>query len=193
MRTKITKLPPLHLACDNHPIRPAFQLIYFNKTIATATDAHIMIRYDLQNILREDVLQYLDGKTIHMNIWKNIKDAAMLRLMDGALMYAHPDFGMIKIKAEERTFEWGLKWEGVWNDCHETTPEPTQIIGMNWAFLATIGKIVNEPTKVFNIKIIKHHKAILVCGNEDKFRAIIMPCMVTADWFDPKHFEKFKA
>jgi len=70
MKTKIKSLPSLHNICSSDSFRFSLQLIEIKEGIATATDAHILVRYDLSNYINEEILSALNGKLIHANTWK---------------------------------------------------------------------------------------------------------------------------
>ncbi len=60
----------MHLVCSNDDIRPNMQCVHIENGIATAIDGHSLVRYDLRDILEENVLQHMEGKLIHKDAWK---------------------------------------------------------------------------------------------------------------------------
>lgn len=65
---------PLHLACVNDETRVNLSLIEIKNGIATATNAHILVKMELlkTSIVEPDQLKVLEGKFIHMEVWKEI-------------------------------------------------------------------------------------------------------------------------
>lgn len=64
------KLPPMHLACSADDLRPNMNCIHIEDGIATATNGYVLVRYDLRELLEENVLEAMNGKLIHRNAWK---------------------------------------------------------------------------------------------------------------------------
>lgn len=88
-------LPPIHLACSDDELRPALQLVEIIDGIATATNAHIIARMNLAaySKLDESVIQQLNGKLIHRDVWETLVDADIITV-DGDSI--HMDKGGIK-------------------------------------------------------------------------------------------------
>lgn len=65
---------PLHLACVNDETRINLSLIEIKNGIATATNGHILVKLELlkTSILDPEQLKVLEGKYIHMEVWKEI-------------------------------------------------------------------------------------------------------------------------
>lgn len=88
-------LPPIHLACSDDELRPSLQLVEIIDGIATATNAHIIARMNLAaySKLDESVIQQLNGKLIHRDVWETLVDADIITV-DGDSI--HMDKGGIK-------------------------------------------------------------------------------------------------
>lgn len=178
MKPKKLKLPPLHLACSRENFREGLNYIYINKGIATATDAHIMVRYSLTEFIREDVLNDLDGKMIHMDTWKSIKDAANLIMVDMIPHYVTESWGVVKLPTKLRAEITHLDWEKVWNTKQESKLIDT--IGLDTRFLNVLGQIINfnKPGGLM-LKFIGEHKPIFAYPTlHYSAMGIIMPIMI---------------
>jgi hypothetical protein len=194
MEAKPTKLPPMHLACDNCKLRDALNYVYINNGIATATNAHIMVRVKLDQYMREDVLAALDGKVIHMETWKALKRSQDIALIDGALMYRTDNWGLVKIPVKKREdLSTKLGWEVVWK---EVTERPAEIpeflhIGIKPTFLTLLDSVINF-NKTYGLSLFfgrTANKPILVKPiHHDSAMGIIMPVMVHDDY----NFNSFK-
>lgn len=88
-------LPPIHLACSDDELRPALQLVEVIDGIATATNAHIIARMNLgaYSKLDESIIQQLNGKLIHRDVWETLVDADIITVEDDNI---HMDKGGIK-------------------------------------------------------------------------------------------------
>ena len=88
-------LPSIHLACSDDELRPALQLVEVIDGIATATNGHIIARMNLgaYSKLEESIIQQLNGKLIHRDVWETLVDADIITVEDDNI---HMDKGGIK-------------------------------------------------------------------------------------------------
>lgn len=64
----------MHLACAKDELRPTFALIHFIKGFAYASESHILVKNPISEIsnFNEQEISALDGKSIHMNLYKEM-------------------------------------------------------------------------------------------------------------------------
>lgn len=88
-------LPSIHLAAGDDELRPALQHIEISDGIATATNAHLIVRLNLSaySNLDEETIKRLSGKMIHRDVWEAILDASVITVEDDIL---HVEQGGIK-------------------------------------------------------------------------------------------------
>jgi len=182
------KLPPMHLACSNNELRTSMQCVHIQNGIATATDAHILVRYDLSSFFEENILKKLDGKLIHMKTWEMMakteftfaikvdEDEITIPMMGGNFVskYANekfPDFAKITNEVLDGKLQ-----------------EAKSYIGLNTKLLSKASLIIgyNQPSYYKN-QIVLHfnqnHKAIVVSNeNVEEGIAIVMPVMVKDEY-----------
>lgn len=77
-------LNPLHLACLDDDDRPNLKLIEVKNNIATATNGSLLVKMDLTvtSKLTPGMIKILNGKFIHMHVWKEIVKCDSLELDD---------------------------------------------------------------------------------------------------------------
>lgn len=78
------KLKPLHHICIDDETRPNMRLIKIENNIASATNGVVIIFIDLvkNSPLTKSMLKYLDGKYIHMEVWREISKCDSLKIDD---------------------------------------------------------------------------------------------------------------
>lgn len=141
-------LPPIHLACSSDELRENLTTVFVSKGIATATDANMLVRYDLRNHFDADRLRMMDGKMISRKAW--------------AMMAKHPTMFIEPGERDIRvaTFNLGVKAlvsidyssAGSYPDYANVldkalSPELREAkgaISMNGAYLERINKILNH-------------------------------------------------
>ena len=95
---------PLHLACESDEAAPNMALISIIKGIATATNGKLLVKINLAetSALSPEELDTLDGKFIHMEVWKEIHKCDSVEFDDDQIIchkndikkifeYADPD------------------------------------------------------------------------------------------------------
>lgn len=118
-------IPPIHHCCGNDPIR-AMHYIHIKNRHAFATDAHVLVHFDIAQVFSESVCEKLEGKLIHKNTWRALctmaskyKVTGLVMAVDGETIVAK-DFDF----QGHRTFD--LKTEGLdkkFPDCTKTWNE----------------------------------------------------------------------
>jgi hypothetical protein len=71
MKTKVKKLPPVHLCLDPKDLRPYQYLVYVDKENVVATNSHIMCIYKTESILPE-LTDLSEPILIHYDTWKEL-------------------------------------------------------------------------------------------------------------------------
>lgn len=63
----------VYIACgSDETLKPSLCHVLFSKNLAIATDGNILVACDLSQDLSEATLEYLDGKMMHKDLFKNI-------------------------------------------------------------------------------------------------------------------------
>ena len=67
----------LHKVCGNYDLRPIMSYIYFDNGYAIASDGHILIKADINDIsnFTDEEIELLNGKLLHSNQFKQIVKA----------------------------------------------------------------------------------------------------------------------
>src|ERR1700739_1160684 len=139
MKIKGTEfLKPIHLACSNDDLRPVLSLIEIKDNIATATNAHIMIRVNLAKTteLTEDTLKILNGKYIHKNVWKEIWRCDKLEFTETNII-CHKQDVKYTFDYSQPTMSFA-KEEGLVQIIEEAGVQTREMICYNYAFIKTI-------------------------------------------------------
>lgn len=78
------KLLPIHVACSSDDFRPNGALIEIRNNIAIATNFHVLVNVDLKiaSALTNDMLEVLNGKYIHKEVWKQMHKCDELYIDD---------------------------------------------------------------------------------------------------------------
>jgi hypothetical protein len=66
------------LACTNDELRLSLQHVLFDGHFAVATDANVLVCYDLRCDLDDEIIKYLDGKMVHADQMKAIFNQMIL-------------------------------------------------------------------------------------------------------------------
>ena len=143
-------LAPIHLACLDDDNRPNFKLIEIKNNIATSTNGHIIVKVDLSmnGGLTPDMLQILNGKYIHMEVWKEIQKCDSLQLDDDQII--------CNKKGINKIFEYSnpngefFKMENIIQDLKEKGEEPKRLMAYNPKFIDTIASIFKHEQLCFS-------------------------------------------
>ena len=178
------KLPPMHLACSTDDLRPVMNCVYIKDGFATATDAFVLVKYDLRDLLSDDVLADLDGKLIHRELWQvmaSVRSYAILKRNEGLVV--HKGNIKILITFEDETYP---DTESVFRQAFNSERVEIGAIKVNFnpAKLKTVAAILGYKEAINRIQIEQRASSHLIClsGNPDA-DAIIMPvqALVTLD------------
>jgi len=172
-------LKPLHLVCVMDEMRTNFALIEIRNGIAQATNGHILVRIDLRNAETETKLslsdiETLNGKYIHMNVWKEIYKCDLLEL-DNYGIYCHKD-------GIKKTFEYSQP-QGTFFDIGtivteviEGGEEDKRIMTYSPKLISIIDKVFQSPQLHFSFS--KGHNGTLVYPSYGGgMFAVLMPLM----------------
>lgn len=183
------KLPKLHLAASTDEFRQNLQCIYIDGRIATATNAEVLIRYFIDNILSEQQLLALHGKLIPAEIWKDMCSvpASWITIDGNTITIDDKSKCDVYFSNIKRTYNIESVQEYIYpklkdilnNVLDGTIRESLPAISINTGNLSIIEKVLrvsiySKPVLIFNGK----NKAIVVTYIEqDNGIAILMPCM----------------
>jgi hypothetical protein len=181
---KVTKLPPLHLACSSNSLRPSMQCIHILNGIGTATDGMILVRYDLSNYFSESTLKEIEGKLIHRKAWE-----LMCKAQNPFLITADNSSILLQIYGGKINFQYvsenPVEYLKIVNEAiNDSLSESKLNIGINANLLNTISRIIGHNAIHYHKNSIilhfnKDNKAIVVSNiNSDEGIAIIMPIYI---------------
>lgn len=150
LRIADCQLPPLHLACLDDEMRPNFRLIEIKNGIATATNGTIIVKIDLSlnGNLTPDQVNVLNGKYIHMEVWKEIQKCDVLEVDDEHII-ANKN-GINKIFEYSNPNGAFFKIENVILDVKEAGEEPKRIMAYNPKFIGIVEKIFKHEQMCFS-------------------------------------------
>lgn len=172
-------LKPLHLACADDDMRPNFKLIEIKHGIAQATNGHMVVKLELNktSMLEQDQIDMLDGRYIHMEVWKEIHKCEMIELTDDAISCWKNGI--------KKTFEYGepqgefFNIETVIRDIKELGEIETRMIAYTPSLIAILAKIFDENSMIFSFS--GANKGTIVFPSEDSgMFALLMPQMINA-------------
>lgn len=175
-------LPPIHLAASNDTLRPVMQYIEVKKGIATATNAHILVRMNLneESRLEKDDIDALNGKLIHKEQWKFIYDSDFIKVeTDGIKCTKNGIEYKIFFTKEKMSY---VNYDEVLKNVKKQ-PRAIEMFSISSTLLSTISKIFG--TTQIKIDCYGNNSA-LVCydySNRKTF-ALLMPIMCEQQTMD---------
>lgn len=184
-----TILPKMHLVCSDDDLRPALMHVEIKGGIATATNAYVLVRYDLTDIVPEDVLKLLDGTYIHKDFWQRMCAASELEIntmtvVDGIIQLPVLKYSAVsKLSYKPETEFKYPNYMAVINYKECMNAENTiPVIGVNPRLLSMLHEVAKS-NREFNEMLALHfsapNKAIIVTSeNNDRFLGLIMPVML---------------
>lgn len=201
------KLPPLHLACSTDELRTEMMCVFIDEGVATATNGHILVRYNLSDYLEQADLNKLNGKLIPASFWKIMSQTELwcIKIHEDRIEARMKGNYHAVLKFSEHNYERYLDFKGVIADLFEgrlTEAKPsiklnvkllsemTKILSHHYNLLS--GTVHNQVRLFFN----EGNRAIIVANeaNEDAV-GIIMPVMVDVTFADDMfaRFTKLKS
>jgi hypothetical protein len=134
-------LKPLHLACLADDTRPNMKLIQIKDGVATTTNGHILVRIDLRQLecLPEEDLEILNGKYIHLEVWKEIHKCDELTF-DDVYIYCKKT-GITKIFEYSEPQGEFFSIDSIIEDVKTAPLKQVNALAFNPKFYTTIAKI----------------------------------------------------
>lgn len=171
-------LPPLHLVCHNDEFRPNMKLIEVKNGIAQATNAHMIVKVNLieASKLTADQVDMLNGRYVHMEVWKEIHKCEMIELSE--------DYIVCWKNGIKKIFEYGepngefFSIDTIIRNCKEAGEEPQRLVGMNAKYIEILHKIFGSGTIYFSFSA-ANHGIICFPGEDSGMFALLVP--VTTD------------
>lgn len=79
----------LHELCADDDLRPAFQYVHFMNGYAYATDAHVLIRANINEIsdFKDEEIAMLDHKCIHARLFRQIIQRRVIKITPEGFLY----------------------------------------------------------------------------------------------------------
>lgn len=180
-------VPPMHLSCANDELRPVMSHVLIKNNCAVSTDAHILSKINLlQCKWPEHVLEHLNGKMIHQDLWRLIK--------------RYKDYQIINIDIDETTNKCYLQYKSfrlyidvveqkemlypLWENVIPKNDQQTEIneIGLNMNLLKRVNPIANfmniiyEEQQGSRFRFFGSNKAVLIEPPSDKGSfVLVMP------------------
>lgn len=176
----IKYLKPLHLICINDENMPNLALIQIKKKEARATNGHLMIKLDLVRTskLTEEQLDILEGKYLHMEVWKEMYKCDQIDLDDVGIT-VHKN-GITK------SFDYSHPVDE-WYDLDKTVSEvkyagehAVRLVAYNPAQIAKIATVFDmggSPLFISHSPEPKGH--VVTCGHDTGMMAIVMPILIS--------------
>lgn len=166
-------LPPMHLVCDNDELRPNAALIQIKNGCATATNAQIIVRVDLKiNSVYIEQFPCLEGKYIHMEVWKDIHKCESLEFAEDGIT-CHKN-GIVKY------FDYAIpngeffNIQSIIDQVKKDGEEEKRLITYSPKLISIIHKIFNSHTLHFSFT--KGNNGTVVFPDETSgMMAILMP------------------
>jgi hypothetical protein len=182
----------IHAACArDKESKASMHCVLIDDGCAIATNAHIIVCYDLRDDLTEEVLEWLEGKMIHREVFayiqdkviqlpKSDKDAWKLGVHDPVLGDVDVD---IKANIEDDLFP---NYKKMMPEPLEKGSSKVDSIGFNSFWLDTIRRGLIKKKEEYNLslKFNGPKRGILVKPTHNARRSygIIMPHRPQADW-----------
>lgn len=168
----------LHTCCDTNELRPAMEHILFKDNKIVASDAHILIAVDMDDLqLSEPEKVILNGKMIHRKGFSKIWNKDVKITEEG--LVCESEYILVPWSKEDFTYP---QWEKIVPDLKKI--KPVKSIGINSRLLNTLAHCFPcDPYHrgLFELYITTASDAIVVFNKpaELKTFAIIMPLMQT--------------
>jgi DNA polymerase III sliding clamp (beta) subunit (PCNA family) len=178
---KQRQLPALELICSKDDLRPALQCINIKNGFAYATDAHILIKTNLNETsnLLSHVIEQLEGKMIHMDLWKKINDSIQVLKIEDDCVFTLEKTGRCSYQIQN---------EGSFPDCDALLDKISKLerqdigaIGINASMLMKISKLIGSES--IRLDFSGSNNAICIrdaFGMVTGFEIILMPILLPA-------------
>lgn len=183
-------LSPLHLAASTDDMRPALGYIQIKGGIATATNAHILVRLKLAAWFDNKELEVLEGKLIHRNFWELMtKNFFKVENKEGNAPQLVVFTKLGKVYCEFGTEIFPVI-DDIWNEKFEAA-YPSDFISFSPLELARIHKIIGK----MQLVIYQGHSKlstkplIIYSPTNDNAMAVLMP--MSHDYTVPLFYQDF--
>jgi len=167
-------LNPLHLVCGDDELRPNLRLIEIKNNTATATNAICIVKIDLlkAELFTEEELQFMNGKFIDREVWKEMHKCDFLEFDDQYIIVTKNGIRKIFEYADHQgSF---LNYDSVIIDLKNKRPESKQHISMSAKQIEILRKIFDCNDLIFCFS--EGMAGINVISNGiDSMFAILMP------------------
>lgn len=173
-------LSQLDKACSLDELRPVLNYVIFRDGYAVATDAHILVKSDLElNGFISEEIEQLNGKGIHYSVFKEIFKHHHVTVDNGF-------FVCYNKKGVKFEYEIDDMSEMKYPDYEQVIPTETKEvsnIALNAKLIEKISKLTMMPKNNKSV-VFKFHganKAVLIRGNSFTFNQeliLIMPQMI---------------
>lgn len=168
-------LKPIHLACEDDEMRPNLKLIEIKNNIAMATNGHLLVSYELSggnSLLEKEQIEILNGKFIHMEVWKEIHKCDAVEILDDAII-CHKD-GIKKIFEFSEPNGEMFEMENVVIECKLSGEDKRGMVSYNPRFIEVLRKIFQTDTMHFSFS--EGNKGTIVFPDEHSgIFAVLMP------------------
>ena len=168
------QLKPLHLVCVDDEMRPNLKMIEIKNGIAQATNGHILVKLQLNttSTLTPEQIAILNGKYIHMNVWKELWKCDLIEL-DDEWITCNKD-GIVK------RFEYAepngsfFTFDTIIGEIKEAGEEPQRIVCYNPDFITILAKIFQTESLFFSFS--PNNKGTIVFPDDvSGMFAVLMP------------------
>ena len=178
----ITFSKPIHLVCSPDELRPSMSYIYFKDEYAWATNACVMIKFDLRDCdMDTEQCSVFSGKAIHMNLFKDILYKRKLLIKDKKLYQLYNDKA---IRISDDIFDKDItnKMQSTLEellDKHKSSfKQDVDSIGIDFKLIKIISSVFPSRLKLsFSGK----DKGIIISGEEyTRTEGVIMPYKINS-------------
>lgn len=166
---------PLHKACANDDLRPAFSHVYFIDGYAYASDAHILVEHSIDDYCFVIGKEFLNGHSLHRDSFQNIMKFDKAEANEEGVECW--DEGGKKAFFPYSQSDWDAsKFKQIFK---QVSPEPTQMFGIEPRYFAIADKVLPHGTSPIKVTLSGMDKAMLLtCADYPNQRVLIMPSMI---------------
>ena len=157
-------------------MRPNMKLIEVRNNVATATNGHVLVCYNLLEAseLSKEQIDVLNEKYIHMEVWKEIHKCDAIEFIDDAIICTKD--GIRKIFEYSEPNGEFFKIENTVVEIKESGEQPKRMVCYNPKYIEMLRKIFVADTMFFSFS--EGNKGTIVFPFQDSgIFAVLMPVM----------------
>jgi hypothetical protein len=175
----ILKMPKLHLATSKDCMRPSLGGVLIEDNAGIATDAHLLVKVSLENVILDNILELMNGMLLPAKMWAHFCSAKypVFTVEDNKVFFRGP-FGDLRVRGMDERFPEYKNAVDYWQ------PNSVDVIAFNPKYLEIINKVFENPQAGLRIDFSAANKPVRVVPNEPdhspwKCEAFLMPQMLS--------------